>query len=1189
MKKYFQLTTRRVYYYIVFFFLTVMIIAFGKKYYDHTIRNSKARAYDSISSLAEIKLKEIIKWKDEKLSEAEFYFRNKHFKELINSIYKNPNQQSYRQELTEWLSGLINSSDYTNAILILKPRKYIYFFGKDSLNGKDLEFYRKSMEQREIILTNFRKSISRRITMDFFIPIILSGEPFAVLMLRIDPHKSLFPAIRTRHLPSNSAESFIFQKAKDSILVLSQLRHMKNMPLEYKISLEDTTQLAVKAVLGARGVYEGIDHRGVEVLADIEKVTGTPWYIVSKIDLKEIYQPLREQTAYIIEVFLLLIVISGVVVFVFWKNENIKYVNQRLRLEQERNVLKENLDYLVHYANDIIIIMDSEGGIQDANEKAISVYGYEPEEILLLTVNDLRAPEYRTELKKIVHDVKEKGGLIYETVHQNKKGERFPVEVSSKVIEFEGKPHLQHIIRDITERKKTEELLRISAVRFRQMFDVNIIGIVLSDMGGNFIDINDYYLNIIGYSRDEFQIRHMSWKEITPLEFLPRDYDAIDQLRLTGTCRPYEKQYIKKSGERIWVLITLALLPGEEEQMVAFIQNIDERKKAEQALKESEEKFVKLFDESPVAMGLFDIADFKTIDINTAFEKLYGYGRDEIVGHPPVTQIFTQKRQQNLLTLSTFKRKPLENFELDIITKTGEEKVVSVTNVFLEINNKDCLFSISFDITGRKRAEEALKRSEEKFQKIFRDSPVPMVLMDFEKVIIDANCSAERQFGYNRAEVIGKPVPMEIFTRQDQIAELHLYDMERRTMNDFELNVRTKSGEDKIVAVTNEFVEIESRECILSVSYDITDRKSAEDAIKKSEAQFKQMAEAIPHIIYTALPDGRIDYINSRFGEYAGVDVKLYYNWEWLKLFHPDDVSAAESKIKTALKEGSAIENTNRLRKSNGEYEWFLSRIVPIKDSSGRIIRWFGSSTNIHQQHESFEEVQKLLKEVERSNKDLEQFAYVASHDLQEPLRMIKSYIQLFKLKNESYLDESSKEFLGFVSEGSERMQQLINDLLQYSRISTKKQDLETFDVNIVINEVLADLQFKIQDENAKIEVEKLPVIKGDMVQIRQLFQNLIQNAIKFRGEKDPLIRIGCEKKTGFWLFSVQDNGIGIEQKYFGRIFQIFQRLHEREKYPGTGIGLAVCKKIVDRHGGQMCLDSVPGEGTTFYFTIPIN
>jgi signal transduction histidine kinase len=232
--------------------------------------------------------------------------------------------------------------------------------------------------------------------------------------------------------------------------------------------------------------------------------------------------------------------------------------------------------------------------------------------------------------------------------------------------------------------------------------------------------------------------------------------------------------------------------------------------------------------------------------------------------------------------------------------------------------------------------------------------------------------------------------------------------------------------------------------------------------------------------------------------------------------------------------------------------------------------------------------IKELKEEKEKAKKELQQFAYVISHDLQEPLRMVKSYTQLLERRYSDKLDQSAKDFIDFAVDGADRMSGLIKDLLKFSRVETRGEPFEPTDTNKIVKELEKYFNEKIQEDNATIKYDDLPIVKADKSQLYEVFKHLIQNALKFRSEKPPRIEISANKETDKYVFLIQDNGIGIEEKDFERIFIIFQRLHTRSEYAGTGIGLALCKRIIERHGGEIWVDSTVGEGSKFYFSIPI-
>jgi signal transduction histidine kinase len=237
--------------------------------------------------------------------------------------------------------------------------------------------------------------------------------------------------------------------------------------------------------------------------------------------------------------------------------------------------------------------------------------------------------------------------------------------------------------------------------------------------------------------------------------------------------------------------------------------------------------------------------------------------------------------------------------------------------------------------------------------------------------------------------------------------------------------------------------------------------------------------------------------------------------------------------------------------------------------------------------HEANDELERQAQELMRSNAELQQFAYVASHDLQEPLRMISSYTQLLQRRYGERFEPEAKEFMEFVVDGATRMKQLIEDILAYSRVGTRTREFKSVQCDAALGKALVNLRGSIEAKAATVTSDPLPALRGDEVQLVQLFQNLIGNALKFKGEGAPRIHVSAAERQDAWEIAVRDNGIGIDPQYFERIFMVFQRLHSKGEYPGTGIGLAICKKVVDRHGGRIRVESKPGEGSTFYFTLP--
>jgi light-regulated signal transduction histidine kinase (bacteriophytochrome) len=285
---------------------------------------------------------------------------------------------------------------------------------------------------------------------------------------------------------------------------------------------------------------------------------------------------------------------------------------------------------------------------------------------------------------------------------------------------------------------------------------------------------------------------------------------------------------------------------------------------------------------------------------------------------------------------------------------------------------------------------------------------------------------------------------------------------------------------------------------------------------------------------------------------------------------------------------GEMFESQVRLKRvADGTYRWFICRAVAVRGRGNRIVRWLGACTDIDDQMNYAVDLRITNEALQRSNADLEQFAYAASHDLQEPLRMISLYTQLLQEEYSGLLDETGRSYVDFAVSGAQRMERLLQDLMAYSRVSVAPQGLtERADARAALDAALGNLEATVRKSGAQFHISELPWVAAPSVHMVLLFQNLVGNALKYCGGNVPEVWINAERAERFWRFSVRDNGIGIEPQYAKQIFGVFKRLHGAE-YEGTGIGLAVCQRIVERTGGRIWLESTPGEGSTFYFTLP--
>jgi len=396
-------------------------------------------------------------------------------------------------------------------------------------------------------------------------------------------------------------------------------------------------------------------------------------------------------------------------------------------------------------------------------------------------------------------------------------------------------------------------------------------------------------------------------------------------------------------------------------------------------------------------------------------------------------------------------------------------------------------------------------------------------------------------------------------------------------------SMRTLHGEGGVVLDSSgEIVRM------VGTGQDITERKKAEENIARARDYYIKLLDEFPNLIWRAGIDGRCNYFNKSWLSFTGRSLKEELGDGWLMAVHPEDRKCCTATYAEAFDARRPFVMEYRLRYHNGSFHWILDYGMPLFDVDQAFIGYIGSCFDIEERRRAQELVEHQAKALTQSNADLEQFAYVASHDLQEPLRMIQGFAQLLGRRYSDVLDDDGRQFMAYLMEGTERMQKLISNLLAYSRLDRQQKEFGQMDSRAAASRALFNLTQAVQESGAVVEIGALPVVCADETQMVQLFQNLIGNALKFRSTEPPRVQVSARSVGGEWLFTVQDNGIGIEPEYGEKIFAIFQRLHGPKEYQGTDIGLAICKKIVERHGGRIWAGSQSNHGATIFFTLPL-
>ena len=498
------------------------------------------------------------------------------------------------------------------------------------------------------------------------------------------------------------------------------------------------------------------------------------------------------------------------------------------------------------------------------------------------------------------------------------------------------------------------------------------------------------------------------------------------------------------------------------------------------------------------------------------------------------------------------------------------------------------------NIRVRDGAAKHLPPADARYRGLLEAAPDALVVVNEDANIVLLNLQTERQFGYHRDELLGQKVTNII---PEGFAERLIAD-DLRSAEDalaqqigtgIELIGRRKDGSEFPIELM--LSPLESAEGILVTAAirNISVRRDAEKHLAQMEAKYRGLLEAAPDAMVVVNKHGEIVLLNlqaeEQFGyhrdELVGQKVTNIIPVGFAERLVADGTRTAAEALAQQI--GTGIELIGH-RKDGSEFpiEIMLS---PLESDEGILVT--AAIRDISARKSAESALQRKIQELNRSNEELEQFAYLASHDLQEPLRMVASYTQLLSRRYKGKLDSDADDFIAFAVDGAARMQRLIHDLLAYSRVGTKGQQMRETSSEEALRQALMNLGGAIEDSGAQVTHDPLPIVVADEIQLVQVFQNLVGNAIKYQRPGVPQVHISAARNGGkTWIFSVQDNGLGIEPRYFDKIFGMFQRLHKRDEFSGTGIGLAICKKIVERHGGNIWVESQPGRGSTFRFAL---
>lgn len=634
--------------------------------------------------------------------------------------------------------------------------------------------------------------------------------------------------------------------------------------------------------------------------------------------------------------------------------------------------------------------------------------------------------------------------------------------------------HMTGVTMDITDETLARQRIAESEQRFRGTFENAAVGIAHVSLDGRWLMVNDRICAIVGYEKEE--MLRMNFQGLTYEEDLSADLEHMNEL-LRGSKGSYamEKRYLHRNGALVWVNLTVSLIRdqgGAPQYYISIVEDITERKRAVQSLKETNERLKAALDASSTGTFIWNI---QTNELS------WDENLDRLFGLPPGRSV-----------------RNLDKF-IERVHPLDRGAVIAAC---------------------KKCAQDGAD-FEMEFRVVYPDGSIHWL---FDK-------------GKTYRDEEGKPLYM-------------------------------------------------TGACV-----DISQRKNADERIKENEQRFRTLLDTLPQMVWVRNDSGVIEYASHSWQQYSGIEDA---DDAWVQIVHPEDWAFIMRQWEKHHTDGSSFRHEVRLRSKDGEYRWHDSIAEPIKNEAGTVVKWIGALSDIHVQKvfsEKLErEVAERTKELQRSNQDLQQFAHVASHDLKEPVRKIRIFEAKLKEELGHHLSPKIFKYLERIETAAARMQSMIDGVLMYSSLTEKAQEFRTVVMNEIIQDIQNDLELLIAEKEATIEKEDLPEVRGNPVLLYQLFYNLINNSLKFSmpGVK-PLIKIYTsaleqEQRT---QFIISDNGIGFDSRFAEEIFKTFTRLHTKDQFEGTGLGLALCKKIVERHGGIISARSEEGKGAAFIVTLP--
>ena len=581
---------------VLFIVITISAIIFGFIYYNYQKKNLLTEKQIELSAIADLKIRQITQWRLDRLGNANFLGENTLLVRRMSKLVTEPGLLPLRKNVFQSLKSLTENFDYKSVLLLdTLGNVKLGYPPQDTLVGDHLRpLLPEVLKKRKVLLTDIhRANIVSFVHLDLIVPLIDRSVNYTTVLgflaLRIDPQKILYPLIQSWPSPSKSAETLIFRLDGNEVVYLNELRHLKNSELTLRKPVATEKLPAALATKGITGTTDGVDYRNVPVVAAMKKIPGTQWYMVAKIDRDEILSSLNDQMNMGVIILVLFIFSTGFFLGFIWWNQRVRFYREKYENELNRLALVKHFDYILKFANDIILLIDENLNIIEANDRALEFYQYTRNEFIGMKLEMIRAPESLSQFTEQLNRVDENESATFETVHIRKDRTIFPIEISSRIVNIDGSKYYQTIGRDITERKSVENTLRESEDRFRKIFEESPFPMLITGKDFGIIRANLSFCTLIGYREEDLKL--FTFRNFTHPDYISSDEISLLKL-IAGEIPVYhtEKRYIRKNGSIIWGSTTVSIIRNNNDEVQFFLVMIDDitsRKKAASELESS--------------------------------------------------------------------------------------------------------------------------------------------------------------------------------------------------------------------------------------------------------------------------------------------------------------------------------------------------------------------------------------------------------------------------------------------------------------------------------------------------------------------------------------------------------------------------------------------------------------------------